>query len=116
MLAHYYFASESIDMLLLDRNWLGKDVKTCTHEININYFMISHDTVNTLVVIAATKRCEIDLYANKRLRFNNTFSLGETKHVVAISDKLKTYRQVRMVVDTEKTICTTGVLYFSELD
>ncbi len=65
VLANDNFLSVVINMLLLNWNRLGQNIETCTHEINIANFMISHDAKDSFIVVSADSWIKIDLYSHK---------------------------------------------------
>ena len=105
VLANDNFLSVVINMLLLNWNRLSQNIETCTHEINITNFMISHDAKDSFIVVSADSWIKIDLYSHKWLSFYNAFSHRKPKTVVSIRDELEADWQIRVVMNVENSVC-----------
>lgn len=93
-----HFCSEQINMSLLKRYWLGKNIEARTHEIHVDHLVIAHDTVYSLVVVAAHDRSEVDLNTNKRMSLDDSFGHREAKDVEPIRQELEADWKVRVVM------------------
>ena len=105
-----------VNMLLLNRNRLGQNIKTSSHEVNITNFMISHDAKDSFVIVAADSWIEVDLHSHEWLSFDNAFRHRKPKTVVSIRDELEADWQIRVVMNVEDSVCAAWLLHFSKMD
>lgn len=103
-------------MFLLERYGLCKDVETSSQQVNEDYFMIAHDAENSFVIIAADYWRKVDFDANEWMRFHDALGVGESKDVKSVCQKLKTNRQVGVIVDSQKSVRAALMLNLSKMD
>lgn len=66
--------------------------------------MVADDAVDALVVVAADSRSEVNFYPDKGMSLHNTLQGRESEHIEAVSQELKVYWQVRVVMHRKQTI------------
>ena len=103
-------------MLLLKRDGLGQDVEASTHQIDVADLVVPHDAVNSLIVVTADRRSEVDLDSHKGVGLDDSFSHRETENIEAIADELEADRQIAVVLHREQTVGRAVVLNLTERD
>lgn len=94
MASHDHFRSVCIDVLLLNRDRLCKNVEASAHQIYEENLMVSYDAEDSFIVIAAHCRSKVDFDTNKRMGFDASFSHCETEDIELLSNELKAYWQI----------------------
>ena len=105
----------SIDMTLAERDWLCQYIIACTHQVNIENFVVFDQAKDSLIEVASALRAESYDDSLGGVGLDSAASCWEREQIVLVCKELERGWQITVIDDIEQTVSCTLNLNLAKL-